>query len=594
MQLVRTHQVLGFLADLPLDGGQQLRGHRGIQNILQHIVELLVLFRVVPGKIPYQVAHQRLGDRAVDAVHAHVVTVVGAPAQSQLGKVAGADDQAAGLVGDIHKHLSPFPGLAVLKGNGVVLHVVADILEVAADGSGDIHGFEGSAHTLRQDDRVVLRAVRGAEAGHGDGHDVRHGPVQHLHGKSRDQHRQSGVQATGEAHHRGLGPGVLQPLFETKGRNQQNLPAPGIPILFTLGNEGLGSNIPGQLGLGQSEGEGNLPYRRSLVEHLGPAALIAQLLHIHLGHQQTTVEPPLRQHGAVFGDHLVSAENHIRGGLTLAGAGIDIAAQQLGALHGHQLAAVAVLADDVVASRQIADDSSPGRRQVHGGGAGSPHILADLKAQSQVRHICTAEHQLVAEGHGLSQKGHRPVLLRCSSKLPLLVKFAVIGQVSLGNHTQNSSFLYNHRTIIQFVIYPQRHTYGSDDLQVPGSGQNGGQCLLRGPQQGVLIEQVTAGVPGQAQLRQHQHLGASLFGLAHQGKGLLRVVVAIRQTQLGRAAGDRDKTIFHVKKPPRSSMVVQRYFTPHRFLLQAVPPKTAAQLQAQKGPPMAVLFAVCV
>ena len=53
---------------------------------------------------------QRLGDRAVRVVHAHVIAVIGAPAQCQLGEVAGADDEPAR-----HQQEGPQPGLHVLE-----------------------------------------------------------------------------------------------------------------------------------------------------------------------------------------------------------------------------------------------------------------------------------------------------------------------------------------------------------------------------------------------------------------------------------------------------------------------------------------------
>ena len=189
MELIGTHQVLRLLADLSLHGGQQLRRDRRVQNVLQHVLQLLVLLGVVPGQICHQMPHQRLGDGGVDGIHAHVVAVVGAPAQRQFREIAGADDDTAGLVGDVHEHLGPLPGLSVFKGNGVVLHVVSDVLEMAADGIGDVYGPQCGAHALRQDDGVVLRPVGGTEARHGDGHNVRHRPVQHLHGEAGDQNR---------------------------------------------------------------------------------------------------------------------------------------------------------------------------------------------------------------------------------------------------------------------------------------------------------------------------------------------------------------------------------------------------------------------
>ena len=438
MELIGADQVLGLLADLPLDGGQQLRRDRGIQNVLQYVVEGLVLLGVVPGKIPHQVPHQGLGDGAVDGVHAHVVAVVGAPAQGQLTEVASADDDAAVLIGDVHQHLGPLPGLAILKGDGVILHVVTDVLKVAADGGGDIYGFQGSAQLFRQDHSVVFRPVGGAEAGHGNGHNVRHGPVQHLHGKAGDEHRQGGVQAAGEAHHRGFCPGVLHPLLQSQGCDQQNLPAAGVPVLLTLWNKGHGGHIAGQLGGGQGEGEQSL-CRHLAFRHrrhgLGPAALISQPLDVDFRDQQAILKPLFTQKRAILRNQLVGAEYHVRGGLPLAAAGIDVAALELGRLHGHQLPAVGILSDDLVAGREIADDGGACLGHFQGGGTRCPQVLADLKTQHQVRNVFAAEYLHGGKRQVLPTQADADPFLRCRSKLAFFVKFTIIGQVALGNQT---------------------------------------------------------------------------------------------------------------------------------------------------------------
>ena len=251
VQLVGPHQVLRLLGDLPLHGGQQLRGDGGIQNILQHVVEGLVLAGVVPGKIAHQMAHQGLGDGGVDAVHAHMVAVVGAPAQRQLTEVAGADDNAAGLVGDVHENLGALPGLAVFKGDGVVFHIVADVLEVAADTVGNVDGAQGRAHLFGKDDGVIFGAVGGAEAGHGDGDDLAGRAVQHLHGKARNQDGQGGIQAAGKADDGGPGAGMLHALLEAQRCDKQNLAAALVPVRLTLGHEGHGGDIAGELRFGK-------------------------------------------------------------------------------------------------------------------------------------------------------------------------------------------------------------------------------------------------------------------------------------------------------------------------------------------------------
>ena len=103
MQLVGADQILGEVGHLAvLGGGQQFGGDRSGQHIVQDGGQLRIALSVQVADIVGQVAHQGFGDGAVDGVHTHVIAVIGAPAQRQFGQVAGADDQAAVLVGDVH------------------------------------------------------------------------------------------------------------------------------------------------------------------------------------------------------------------------------------------------------------------------------------------------------------------------------------------------------------------------------------------------------------------------------------------------------------------------------------------------------------
>ena len=193
MELIGPHQVLGPLADGPVDGGEQLRGDGGIQNVLQHMGEGLVLLGLVPGHVGHQMAHQSLGNGAVDPVHAHMVPVVGGPAQGQLGQIPGAHHQTAGLVGNVHEHLGALPGLTIFKGDVVVFHRLADVPKMTLDRLADVNALEGAAQPLGQLHGVVPGAVGGAEAGHGHGDDVAGRPVQQAHSHPGDEHSQGRV-----------------------------------------------------------------------------------------------------------------------------------------------------------------------------------------------------------------------------------------------------------------------------------------------------------------------------------------------------------------------------------------------------------------
>ena len=243
----------------------------------------------------------------------------------------------------------------------------------------------------------------------------------------------------------------------------------------------------------------------------------------------------------------MGSKHHIRGGFSRPGAGIYIAAQQLCRLGGHQLAAIGRFAEHLIAGREVADDGGPVPRHLQRRGSRGPQILANFKAQCQTGDIFAAEHLSRAEDHKLlTQQGDAFRLRRCGSEPALFVKLAVIGQMGLGHHAKNLSFLYNDCAVIQFVVDPQGHAHRRYHLQVARCLQHGGKGLLRTFEQRFLIEEVSAGIARQSQLRQNQHLYPCLLCLSHQIKGFFRIIVAVGQSQLRRAAGDGDKTILHM------------------------------------------------
>ena len=335
---------------------------------------------------------------------------------------------------------------------------------------------------------------------------------------------------------------------------------------------------------------------------MGAAALAHDALHVDLAHVHTSLKAALGEQLAVFGNELMGAENHIGGGFPLVGAGIEITALELGGLHDHQVAAIVVLAPGFKAGGAAADDAGAGGSQFGGRGDRGPQILADLKAQLQILQLPAGKDHL-AKGHGLAAEGDGGVLGRSMGEPAEVCQTVIIGEVSLGNHAQNLSLLYNSSTIIQSVVLFNRHTNGSHHFQGAGGFQNGGQGFLSAPDQGALIEEVAAGVAGEAHLRQHQNLHAPLLGGAHHGKGLLGIVVAISQAQLGSAAGNGNKTMLHkydlpAFKDAKLELLLNFIILPLFFQIDkgcvdtSRPPKTFL-FTRKKDSLSAALFAVC-
>ena len=319
-----------------------------------------------------------------------MVAVVGGPAQGQLTKVAGADDQPAPLVGQVHQHLGPLPGLAVLEGDGQVLHGLADVPEVDPHCLANVHRTEVGAHALSQDLGVGLGPAGGAEAGHGDGQDVTPGPAQHIEGPGGDEQGQSGVQPAGQPHYRTGGPGVLQSLFQPQGSDGEDFLAPRLPVPSPLGDEGILSDRPGELCLLCAQGKGSAyPVGGLSVIGVHFPPLKRQPVYINLADGQPGLEAGFRQNRPVFRYDIVPGKDQVGGGLSLSGVGIDVAADQTPGLSRHQLTAVGGFASYLVGGGQIQNNSCAQSCQMGGWGRYSPKILAKLHSYRQIWHLFT-------------------------------------------------------------------------------------------------------------------------------------------------------------------------------------------------------------
>ena len=211
MQLIRSDQRLRLLRDLAvLLRREKLRAYGRVENVQQHRTQRAALCDI--RLIAHDVPHQCLRDTRVDAVHTHMVAVIGRPAQRQLAQIARADHQTAGPVCKVHQLQRPHPRLSVLIRHILYIFALPDVREVAADGVCDLNFPEADAELVAEDLRVRARAVCRAEARHGDCQNVGHRAAQPLHRAHRHQQRQAAVEPSGNADHGGLRVRVLDAL----------------------------------------------------------------------------------------------------------------------------------------------------------------------------------------------------------------------------------------------------------------------------------------------------------------------------------------------------------------------------------------------
>ena len=167
VQLVRTETVLGIARRRT---GHEFGRDRRLGDLAQQCADRL---RTLRRDFLQRREDHGLRDRGVDLIHAHMVAVVGVPAESNLGKVSRTDHQRPFLVGQVHENLRPLPGLHVLENNVVHRLVMSDVPEMPATGLADVDDTHLDSQRLREGDGSTLRLLGGGEPRHDDGEERR-------------------------------------------------------------------------------------------------------------------------------------------------------------------------------------------------------------------------------------------------------------------------------------------------------------------------------------------------------------------------------------------------------------------------------------
>ena len=103
MNFIGAECILGRLRYFAVFvGREQFGADRSREYLAEHLAELAS--PLVRNEID-EISHERLGYGAVDSVNAHVVGVIGAPAERKLGQVSGAYEQRTLLVRGVHEYL---------------------------------------------------------------------------------------------------------------------------------------------------------------------------------------------------------------------------------------------------------------------------------------------------------------------------------------------------------------------------------------------------------------------------------------------------------------------------------------------------------
>ena len=328
VQLVGADERFRLLGDLAVFlCRQQLGADGGVENVEQHSTQGFVFRRV--GCVAHDVAHECFRYICIHAVHAHVVAVVGGPAEGQLAQIAGADDEPARAVGEVHELERAHARLTVFIRHVKHGLVLPNVGKVAVDGARDRDLLKRHAQLLTEDLGVGARAVRCAEARHRHGQHVLRRAAELLHRAHGHEQGEAAVQPAGDADDGGLCVRMGDALGQTvrlHGKNE-------LAALGTCGiirrDERRRRDIPRERHLPERQ----VKLNRCIACIFEPERCAAAALADHASEVELRTGVPcteglrLREQRTVFTDEVMRGKDHVGRRLAVPGVGVEVRAQ---------------------------------------------------------------------------------------------------------------------------------------------------------------------------------------------------------------------------------------------------------------------------
>ena len=486
-------------------------------------------------------ADHGLREAGVDVVVRNLVAVIGAPAVGLLAEVLGADVEAVHLVGDVEEHHRALARLGVLKDDAVVVKVVAYRLEVLLHALAYRDNAQLRAQALGNRDGVVLRAVGGAEAGHGDGDDVAPRQAAYIHRAGAGEHDERGVHAAGDAYDGPPAVRVPHALDEAGGLDGEA--ALGELGDTGIGHEGLALYAAGELGLGALEAPGAAGDGCALHSGIGLLAYtrVVEVEDVKLAHGHAAAVLADGE-GFTVVHHGAEAVVALVGAALAAGRGrADAAVVQAPGVHleGGHGAAPGLHAHRLVA--QLGDNGGPGSTEGRGGRHGEPVVGGKLHAHGQaVENVVSAVDSLAL------QVGVVRVVEVYLHDLAR-VKRREHGAAHIPARREAEDFTVAHEGGGTVQCPARGEGQADDDEHIAALGGHGDalEALHRGVGQKALEVEVAAGAARERELREAEELYSPGLRVLDALDDFPGVEFRVRHTQLGGCGRGLEKSVLH-------------------------------------------------
>ena len=233
----------------------------------------------------------------------------------------------------------------------------------------------------------------------------------------------------------------------------------------------------------------------------------------------------LRDARPVLVDQAMPIPCEIGGRFALPCCAVEIRGQASCRLARRKAAAIIVLAHRDVRRGQIRHDG-----RAREGGVGrrrdrDPEVFADFGIEREQRMVLSLEQQSVAEGHPLAEQidiGGACGVGR--GELAQLIELAVVRQVGLGCNPEDAPLVDDDRTVEEHVVDLERYADDRDNGQAARCFDHPPESVEHGIEQGLLVEEVVAGIGREPQFREYGKHGLVGRCLFQQHDGLRRVV----------------------------------------------------------------------
>ena len=205
-----------------------------------------------------------------------------------------------------------------------------------------------------------------------------------------------------------------------------------------------------------------------------------------------------------------------------------------------------MLADELVAGREVEDDVGPGQRQTVAGRRGGPEVFAHLDAEPDT---LRGLEQLGRGGDddgasGQIDLGVSQILSR--GEPALFVELVVVGQIGLGHDAEHGALLQHDGTVEQQVAGDDGHAHDADDVEPPGVLDEPGERLFGLVEQQLLPEEVLTGVAGQTEFGETDDFHALSVGLHDLFLYFSGVVVDVGYFDGGHSGRHFDESVGHI------------------------------------------------